>query len=46
MTSGRIFRREVITARDITVEDRARLNGRSRVSCKRPGKGDMLRQVR
>ncbi len=36
----------VITARDITVEDRARLNGRVESIVQKPGQGDMLRQVR
>ena len=36
----------VITARDITVEDRARLNGRVESIVQKAGQGDMLRQVR
>jgi CheY-like chemotaxis protein len=36
----------VITARDITAEDRARLNGRVESIVQKAGQGDMLRQVR
>jgi CheY-like chemotaxis protein len=36
----------VITARDITAEDRARLNGRVESIIQKAGQGDMLRQVR
>ena len=35
----------VITARDVTAEDRARLNGRVESVIRKAGRDDMLRQV-